>query len=80
MAKQKAGYYELLEMIERKYPNKCFLKPGEAAEVLSCNIKTIKAAIARRFNPLPAKNVGRGERNKIYIIPVTELINWALAR
>ena len=76
MAKSE-NYYALMELIEKKYPGKCFLKPKEAAEVMSCNIKTITSAIKRKYNPLPAKVIGGGVRNKSYVIPVPALCSWA---
>lgn len=74
------GYYELLELIEKKYPGKAFLKPREAAELLGVNIKTLMAAINKKYNPLPARNVATTLKNRSYIIPVTELIRWALCK
>jgi hypothetical protein len=80
MSKAMQGYYELLELIEKKHPEKAFLKPKEAAEIMGVNIKTIMTAINKKYNPLPARNVGAGVKNKSYIIPVTELARWAVAR
>ena len=80
MAKSMEGYYEMLELIEKKYPSRAFLKPKEAAEIMGCNIKTIMAAINKRSNPLPARNISAGIHNKSYIIPVTELCRWGLGR
>ena len=79
MSKQMQGYYEMLELIEKKHPNKAFLKPKEVAELMGCNIKTVVSAINKKHNPLPARNVGGGARNKSYIVPVTELCRWAVA-
>lgn len=78
MSKQMQGYYEMLELIEKKYPDRAFLKPKEAAEIMGCNIKTVMVAINKRYNPLPARNVSSGIKNKSYIIPVTELCRWAV--
>lgn len=80
MARQMEGYYEMLEMIEKKYPGKLFLKPKEAAEITGCNIKTIVSAINKKYNPLPARNVGGGIQNKSYIIPISEFIRWCLGK
>jgi hypothetical protein len=40
------------------------------------NIKTVIAAIERKYNPLPARNVSNGIKNKSYIIPITTLCKW----
>ena len=74
------GLEELVEFVRRKYPEKAFLKPKEAAELLGCNIKTIYQCIERRYNPLPARNISGGIKNKSYIIPVTELCRWSMGR
>lgn len=76
--KQMQGYYEMLELIEKKYPGRAFLKPKEAAEIMGCNIKTVFVNINKRYNPLPARNVSNGIKNKSYIIPITELCRWAV--
>lgn len=80
MGRQMKGFYEMLELIEKKYPERAFLKPKEAAEIIGCNIKTVNAAITRRYNPLPARNISTGIKNKSYIIPITELCRWAVER
>ena len=80
MSKQMQGYYEMLELIEKKYPGRAFLKPQEAATIAGVNIKTIRAAIERRINPLPARNVSTSIKNKSYIIPLTEFVRWSLGR
>ncbi len=74
------GYDEFIEIIERLYPGRAFLKPKEAAAVMGCNIKTVVAAIEKRHNALPARNISGGIKNKSYIIPVSELARWAIRR
>lgn len=80
MAREMEGLNELIELVTKKYPGKAFLKPREAAEVLGCNIKTVYSCIERRYNPLPARNISAGIKNKAYIIPVTELCRWSMGR
>lgn len=63
-------------IIHELYPGRAFLKPKEAAEVMGLNIKTVIAAIERKYNPLPARNVSNGIKNKSYIIPITTLCKW----
>lgn len=71
---------ELRELINEMYPGRAFLKPKEAAAIMGVNIKTVTAAIERKYNPLPARNVSNGIKNKCYIIPVTELCRWGCGR
>lgn len=67
---------EMRDLIKELYPGRAFLKPKEAAKLMGVNIKTVIAAIERKYNPLPARNVSNGIKNKSYIIPVTELCRW----
>ena len=71
---------ELRELINELYPGKAFLKPKEAAAVLGVNIKTVVAAIERKYNPLPARNISNGIKKKSYVIPVTELCRWGMGK
>ena len=80
MSKAMEGYYELLELVEKKCPGKIFIRPREAAELAGCDIKTIMAAIKRKYNPLPARNVSKGIKNASYIIPITEFVRWSLRK
>lgn len=66
----------LKELISELYPGRAFLKPKEAAAVMGVNIKTVIAAIERKYNPLPARNVSSGIKNKSYIIPIPEFCKW----
>lgn len=72
------GYDELVELIEKQYPGRVFLKPKEAAGIIGCNIKTVVAAIEKRYNALPARNISAGIKNKSYIIPISEFVRWAI--
>ena len=80
MPKQMEGYQEMLELIEKKYPGRAFLKPKEVADITNCNIKTVFAAINKRYNALPARNISAGLKNRSYIIPIPEFIRWSLGR
>ncbi len=74
------GYYELLDLIKSIHPDKAFLRVTEAAQVTGLNTKTIKAAIEKRINPLPAINIGTGKKNKIYLIAIPSLVRWVVER
>lgn len=80
MSREIEGLNELIELVKKKYPEKAFLKPREVADVLGCNIKTVYQCIERRYNPLPARNISGGIKNKSYIVPVTELCRWSMGR
>jgi hypothetical protein len=69
---------ELRDLISERFPGKMFIKPKEAAEIMGVNIKTVIAAIERKHNPLPARNISNGIKNKSYIIPITELCKWGM--
>jgi hypothetical protein len=68
---------DLKNLIHELYPGRAFLKAKEAAAVMGVNIKTIIAAIERKYNPLPARNISNGDKNKLYVIPITELCRWS---
>lgn len=69
---------EFVKFVTERYPNRAFLKPKEVAELMGVNIKTVVAAIERKHNPLPARNISNGIKNKSYIIPITELCKWGM--
>lgn len=80
MPKQLEGYQEMLELIEKKYPGRAFLKPKEVADITNCNIKTVMGMLKKRHNALPSKNISAGLKNRCYIIPIPEFIRWSLGR
>lgn len=73
-----SAYQELLDFVTAMYPDRAFLSRKEAAKLMGVNIKTVTAAIERKYNPLPARNVSNGIKNKSYIIPITELCKWGM--
>ena len=80
MSRQMEGYQEMLEIIEKKYPGRAFLSVKEASEILGVNVKTVSAAIRKKYNGLNARNVSAGLHNKMYRIAVPEIIRWGLGR
>lgn len=80
MERKPEGYYELLEIIEKQYPGKAFLKPKEIASIMGCDIKTVIAAMNKRYNALPFRNISAGIKNKSYVTPVSEFIRWAIKK
>ena len=73
-------YFDMLSQLEKRYPGRTFLKPNEVAQELGCNIKTVRLAIERKHNPIPARNVGGGIHNKSYVIPMAPFVRWSLGR
>lgn len=82
MAREKQGYRDQLvyfkERLEELYPERTpiMLTTEQVAEVLGCNVKTVISNINKRYNPLPAKNIGTGR--KIYRVAVTDLARWSI--
>ena len=82
MAREKQGYRDQLvffkEKLDELYPDKTplMLTTEQVAAVLGCNIKTVIANINKRYNPLPAKNIGCGR--KIYRVALTDLARWSI--
>ena len=76
MAREMKGYRDLLELYTNKYPSRIALRLGEVAEICGVSEQTIKAAIERPHNPLPAQNIGGGKNNKTYSITITALARW----
>lgn len=67
---------ELVALIHEMYPRRAFLTVNEAADLMGVSGKTIKDAIERKHNPLPARNILKGTKNKSYIIPITAIADW----
>lgn len=72
MGREKVNFREQLGLLNDLFPGKITLTVSEAASVLGVDRRTIKAMIERRYNPLPATNVGKGN-NKIYLISKTAI-------
>lgn len=67
----------MYEIITEMYPGRAFLKKHEVARIMGVNIKTVTAAIERKYNPLPARNLSNGIKRKTYIIPIDALCRWS---
>lgn len=82
MPREKLGYRDHLVFIKDKldelYPgeNLIMLTTEQVAAVLGCNVKTVISNINKRYNPLPAKNIGNGR--KVYRVAVTDLARWSV--
>ncbi len=80
MAREREGYRDMLELLLMQFPGRTSLKVDEAAAALGLHRTTVTEAINRRYDPLPAQQVGEGKQRRSYIIPITGLARWAVAR
>ena len=81
MAREKVGYRDNLalitERISETFPESMgVLTTQQVATFLGCDVKTVLRNIQRRYNPLPARDIGTGR--KVYRIAITELARWTL--
>lgn len=67
-----AGYYEQLELVKEKYPDKIALSVRECANVLGVDIKTVYTMMHRVKDPLPSKKIG----TKKVVIPIPSFVRW----
>lgn len=80
--REKEGYRDMLSLLRERvaelFPDKCgaMLSTEQVAAVLGCNVKTVVSNINKRYNPLPAKNIGQGR--KIYRVAITDLARWSI--
>lgn len=56
---EKEGYRDQLALIREIFPDRITITPVEAARVLGWDIKTVRAALTRRVNPLPSQQQTR---------------------
>lgn len=69
---EKQDYRINLEMLMKLFPNRASISTQECAEVLSCSNKTVRSAIRRKNNPLPAVKV----TPKMYAIAIPSFARW----
>lgn len=73
--REKNDYRELLALLDDIYPNKIMLTVAETAQVLGVERRTVVRLIERKR--LPASNVCKGKRYKVYLIPKTAVARFA---
>ena len=81
MAREKVGYRDNLalitERITESFPDSMgVLTTQQVATFLGCDVKTVVRNIQKKYNPLPARNIGCGRT--IYRVAITELARWTL--
>lgn len=71
-----AGYYEQLELIKEKFPDKVTLTVQECADLMGIDRKTAYSMTKRVKDPLPAKKIG----TKKILVPIPSLARWLCLR
>ena len=69
---EKQDYRINLEMLMKLFPDRASISTQECADVLSCSDKTVRSAIRRRVNPLPAVKI----TPKKYLIAIPSFARW----
>ena len=69
---EKQDYRINYEMLLKKFPDRAAINTKEAAAVLGCADRTIRSAITRVRNPLPAQKIGKN----MWVIPIPSLARW----
>lgn len=75
MPKERADYRTNITNIKETFPNVGALTIEQTAKWLSVDRRTVKSLIQRRYNPLPAVDIGGG-KNKVYRIPIEALARF----
>ena len=78
--REKEGYREQLALLNELYPGKISLSVPETAKVLGVDVRTVRAAIERKINPLPAQSIGRSNKYKTYLVPKTALARFTAGK
>ena len=69
---EKADYRINLEMLMKMFPDRASISTQECAKILNCSDKSVRSAIKRRINPLPAVKV----TPKMYAIAIPSFARW----
>lgn len=69
---EKEGYREQLALLREIYPDRVTLTPPEVAKCLGWNIKTVRAALSRRVNPIPSQKQSAAR----VVVPITQFARW----
>lgn len=76
MPREKIDYRANIANIKEMFPDVGALTIDQVAKWLSVDRRTVKLLIQRRFNPLPAVDIGIG-KNKVYRVSVEALARFA---
>jgi hypothetical protein len=69
---EKPGYSEQLQLLREIFPDRITISPNEAAKALGWDIKTVRAALTRRVNPIPSHKQSKAR----LMIPITGFARW----
>lgn len=69
---EKPGYRENYAFLMERFPDRVGLSPKEVAEALGADVETVRAALKKKYNPLPHAKLSE---RKI-IIPIAGLARW----
>ena len=69
---EKADYRINYELLLKMFPERVSITTKEAAKVLGCADRTVRSAITRCRNPLPAQKLGKN----MWAISIPSLARW----
>ena len=69
---EKQDYRINYELLLKKFPNRVSISTKEAAEVMGCSDRTVRSAITRVHNPLPAQKLGKN----LWVIAIPGFARW----
>lgn len=69
---EKQDYRINYELLLKKFPNRVSISTKEAAEVMGCSDRTVRTAITRAKNPLPAQKLGKS----LWAISIPSFARW----
>lgn len=69
---EKASYRDTIAHLNDLFPGRASITAQEAAQVLDCDIKTVRSSMARVKNPLPSVKV----TEKKVVIPIPAFARW----
>lgn len=69
---EKRDYRINYELLLKKFPNRATISTKEAAELLGCSDRTIRSAITRAKNKLPAQKLGKS----LWVIAIPSFARW----
>lgn len=75
MPKEKTDYRANIANIKEMFPNAGALTVEQVAKWMSVDRRTVKLLIQRRYNSLPAIDIGVG-KNKVYRVSVEALARF----
>lgn len=69
---EKQDYRINYELLLKMFPDRVTISTGEAANVLGCAESSVRAAIKRVRDPLPAQKVGKSK----WVISIPSFARW----